>query len=192
MKGVDFLEFKREQLIFQIKQSWLNYLSYRKKFLDVYRRSMLKLYHTYKEMGKRNLSLISKLSKIQYVPLINVKYEKKIGNIVPRINYELMEEEELPAYSFENTSHHLDDLIIILKDFFKNIILLAEVEDEILKFAYNFQKLNRRINGLKYKIIPDLQMKIKEIKNLLEEIDRENFVRLKKIKDLIKKKQKIS
>jgi len=184
-KGENFLEFKREQLIFQIKKLYKDYLVYRKEFIKVYSEALIKLYQTYKEMGKRNLTLISKLSNIQFTPTINVQYVKKIGIVVPEITYELKQEEKLPAYSFENTSHYIDDLNRMLKDLFRNIFRFSEREDLMLKHALNFRKINRRINGLKNVIIPKLKLNVKQIKALLEEIERENFVRLKKIKDFI-------
>lgn len=184
-KGENFLEFKREQLIFQIKKLYKDYLVYRKEFIKVYSEALIKLYQTYKEMGKRNLTLISKLSNIQFTPTINIQYVKKIGIVVPEITYELKQEEKLPAYTFENTSHYIDDLSRMLKDLFQNIFRFSEREDLMLKHALNFRKINRRINGLKNVIIPRLKLNVKQIKAILEEIERENFVRLKKIKDII-------
>ena len=185
IKGENFLEFKREQIMSEIKTLYPEYLSLRKEFLKLYLEAMKKLYETYKEMGTRNLYLISKISKIQFAPKISITYMKKMGNIIPNIEYQLTEEKQLPAYSFVDTSHHLDDLIKMLINLFGGMISLAEKEDMMLKFSHNFQKLNRRINGLKNIIIPELQTEIKKIKEILEEIDRENFVRLKKTKDLI-------
>ena len=73
----------------------------------------------------------------------------------------------------------------MLKDLFQNIFRFSEREDLMLKHALNFRKINRRINGLKNVIIPRLKLNVKQIKAILEEIERENFVRLKKIKDII-------
>ncbi|MFX0138413.1 MAG: V-type ATP synthase subunit D, partial [Candidatus Hodarchaeota archaeon] len=61
----------------------------------------------------------------------------------------------------------------------------------ILKVAINFKKINRRINGLKNVIIPNLESTIKQIKEILEEIERENYIRLKKTKDFIIKRETI-
>ena len=191
IRGESFLEFRREQLIFQIKKLWEEYVIRRREFLSSFKESLNILNLTYKEMGKNELSLISKLSRIQYKPKTEVSYLKKAGITIPQIQYELIQEEKLPAYTFENTSHYLDDLINVLKTFFKETIQFSEIEDLILKYAINFKKVNRRINGLKNVIIPNLKMNIKQIKEILEEIERENYVRLKKTKDLIIKQQKI-
>lgn len=142
-------------------------------------------------MGKRVFILISNVSKIQFEPIINVRYIKEYGNFVPKIDFELIRKEKMPAYSFENTSHFLDELIIMLQTFFESLILMAEKESLMLNYSQNFKKINRRINALKNIIIPGQELEIKKIKEILEEIDRENYVRLKKTKELIKKKQTV-
>ncbi|MFX0047046.1 MAG: V-type ATP synthase subunit D [Candidatus Hermodarchaeota archaeon] len=184
-KGENFLKFKLEQIIIEVKENWKNYVSNREKFIELYLDTMIKLNNTYKDMGKRNYKLISKLSNIQFKPKINVRYVKKIGTLVPIIDYELIREELLPAYSFENTSYYLDDLIIVLIEFFEKLINLAMYEDIMLNLAKNYKKINRRILGLKNVIIPQLTHDVKKIKDILEENERENYVRLKNTKDLI-------
>jgi V/A-type H+-transporting ATPase subunit D len=191
VKGEKFLEFRREQLILQIKKLWNDYTTNRKALLKLYKQSLELLTLTYEEMGKNGVILISKLSNIQYKPRIEIQNAKKMGLLVSQLNYELFQEEQLPAYTFENTSHYLDDLLIILKETFNKIIEFSEIEDLLLKVAVTFKKINRRINGLKNVIIPKLESNIKQIKGILEEIERENYVRLKKTKDLIIKKEKI-
>lgn len=186
-KGENFLEYKQEQLMEQINHTWLDYKNSQNNFYDLYRKSLLILNNAYKEMGKRRIKLISKISEIQFKPFINIKYKKEIGILFHYINYELKQEKKLPSYSFDNTSPKLDDLILILKDFFDKLILFAEKEDIILKLAFNFKKISRRINGLRNVVKPELESNIKTIKNTLEELDRENFVRLKKTKNLVKK-----
>jgi len=190
VRGETFLEYRREQLVFQIKRLWKEYLELRSDFIALFKQSLIKLNQTYEEMGKNGVILISKLSRIQYRPMVDIQYQKKVGIVVPRINYKLFQEEKLPAYTFEGTSHFLDDLVVLLKDFFKVMIKFSEIEDLLLKHATNFKKVNRRINGLKNLIIPRLKMNIKQIREILEEIERENYVRLKKTKDLIVIKEK--
>ncbi|MFX1435816.1 MAG: V-type ATP synthase subunit D [Promethearchaeota archaeon] len=185
IKGQNFLEIRREQLILQIKKLWMDYNSKRKELLKLFKGSINTLTKTYEEMGKNEVILISKLSRIQYKPRVNIRTVKKMGLVVSQIDYDLFQEEKLPAYTFENTSHYLDDLLIVLKEFFNSIIQFSEIEDLILKVSLSFKKINRRINGLKNVIIPRLESNIKQIKDILEEIERENYVRLKKTKDLI-------
>ena len=190
-KGESFLEFRREQLIFQITELLNNYNTLRKEFLALYNSSLKYLNQTYEEMGKNNLKMISKLSRIQYKPRISLQHIKKMSILVSQVEYEIQEEEKLPAYTFENTSQYIEDLIESLKKLVDCISRFSEVEDLILNVSITFKRINRRINGLKNIIIPKLKVDIKKIKEILEEIERENYVRLKKTKDLIIKQQKV-
>ena len=189
-KGATFLEFKREQLISQIKLKNQDYQNKLKEFLKIIKKSLIYMNEAYKEMGKRDVVLISNLSKIQYKPTINVKFAKDIGISYQKIDYDLNRMGRLPAYSFENTSHFIDDLMPVLEKFFELMINFAEFEDLFFSLTFNLKKLNRRITGLKNQVIPSLSEDVKKIKGILEEMDRENFVRLKKTKDLIEKKRK--
>ncbi|MFX1572947.1 MAG: V-type ATP synthase subunit D [Promethearchaeota archaeon] len=185
-KGESFLEYKEEQLMQQIKTLWSDFKLSQKNFFVLYKKALSKLYETYQEMGKRQVVMINNINIIQFKPFIDINYRKKIGILLPYINFELKQEEQLPAYSFENTSHHLDELIVILKEFFESLIVFAEKEDILLKLTLNLKKISRRISGLKNVIKPQLISDIKTIKEILEELERESFVRLKKTKSLIK------
>ncbi|MFX1408207.1 MAG: V-type ATP synthase subunit D [Promethearchaeota archaeon] len=189
MRGESFLEYKQEQLIQQIKVVWPEYKKAQKEFYEIYFDALIKLNETYREMGKWQINMINKISRIQFKPFIDILYRKNIGILLPYIDYRLIQERKLPPYSFENSSYHLDELIKILKDFFEAMIFYAEKEDILLKLLFNFKKINRRINGLKNVIKPQLQTETKIIKDILEELERENFVRLKKTKNIIKEEQ---
>ena len=189
IKGKFFLGYNREQIIVQIKKLWPEYQTLKGDFLILFKKLILKLHETYSGMGKLKFIEISQISKLQHKPLISIKNKKVHGILLPKIEFELTSSEQLPSYSFLDTTHNLDDLIIILKEFFRILIFLAESEDKILKFALYYKRVNNRINGLKYIIVPELQVTIKRLKEFLEEAERENSVRLKKTKELIKKKK---
>ena len=189
IKGEKYLELKREQLMDQIKRHWNAFIKSRDNFYELYRESLIKLHETYKEMGKQDLVLISEMSRIQYKPVVNIRQVKKLGMTISEIDYSLNTNNKLPAYSFENSSHFLDDLILKGREFFDALIKFAVQEDILINYALNFKKINRRINGLKNNITPSLKLDIKLIREVLEEIDRENFVRLHSIKNKILKKR---
>lgn len=185
-KGKNFLDYKRNELIQEIREIWKNYKTQRKKFFKIGKDVMFTLNETYKEQGKRSINIISKIGVLQFEPKIDLQYLKKIGIVIPRLNFNLKEKESLPPYSFDNTSKHLDELMNMLKDFIKELLLLAETEDELVKYAFNFQKISRRIQGLKNIIKPQIISDIKKIETILEETERETFVRLKRTKDIKK------
>lgn len=193
IKGKKYLEFKQKQLKIQIDESWEVYNTLRKKFIDLFRKSVVKLNQTQSEMGSEDFKLISSVSRVLFNPQINVKYIKNIGIIVPKIEFLSTKREHFPAYSFENTSPYLDDLINdFLKRFLTKLLHYAEIEGVLLNFATNYKMLNRRVKRIENILIPELKFEIKKIKGILEEMERENFVRSKKIKDLLNKNLSVS
>ena len=77
IRGERFLEYKREQIIFQIKKVWEEYKTNQNKLNNSYKKSFVKLNQAYKEMGKRDFILFSQMSKIQFSPKIDIKYKRK-------------------------------------------------------------------------------------------------------------------
>ena len=191
-KGKNFLDYKREELILELKENWDVYNKSRKEFLDTFKKSLLLLNESYKSTEKNQISLMSNLSQNQFKPRLTLKHTKRIGILVTRLFLHLKSMKGLPPFSFESTGQEIDDLVHdYLKNLIQSLLKFAEKEDLMLKLAVNFQKLNRRINGLKNIIIPNLDEEIKKIKNTLEELNRENFIRLKKTKELIQKNELI-
>ncbi len=188
-KGRELLEIKREQLIYQIKDIWVKYKILREQFTDMMRDAYSTLNDTYMDMGKKKVRTIQNFSKIHFQPKITTNFFNLMGIIVPKISSDLGELEKLPSYSFSDTSHHLDTLLDKLKDIFEKLISLAELESVLLNYSKNFQKLHRRINSLDKIIIPDIQNNIKKISDILEENERENLIRLKKIKEIIEREK---
>jgi V/A-type H+-transporting ATPase subunit D len=67
----------------------------------------------------------------------------------------------------------------------------AEYENAIFSLAKELEKTQKLINALEFVIIPQYQNAIAFIKGTLEEREREEFVRLKKVKVVLDKKKNI-
>jgi len=98
----------------------------------------------------------------------------KIDNLVRRINER--------GYSFLSTNAKLDDAAKNFEESLTVIVRLAEVEESVRRIAQEVEKTKRRVNALEYIVIPRLKATIKHIEMRMEEIERESFMRLKKIK----------
>ena len=119
------------------------------------------------------------------VPLddsVSLRYRSVMGVELP---YVKAEERELngPPYGLAFTSSDLDDAYFKFAEVKKLIRELAETENSIYRLAYAIKKAQKRANALKNIVIPGLNADISRITDALEEKEREEFVRLKVIKN---------
>jgi V/A-type H+-transporting ATPase subunit D len=106
----------------------------------------------------------------------------KIENLVRRINER--------GYGFLGTNAKLDDAAKNFEESILLIVKLAEVEESVRRIAEEVEKTKRRVNALEYIVIPRLRATIKHIEMRMEEIERESFLRLKKIKASLEARKK--
>jgi V/A-type H+-transporting ATPase subunit D len=70
------------------------------------------------------------------------------------------------------------------------LIKLAETETAMRRLGAEIQMNRRRVNALEQILIPELKSQARYIKNAIEEREREDLFRLKKVKSLLEKKKK--
>lgn len=89
------------------------------------------------------------------------------------------------GYGLADTSAMLDDAGKKMEIALSKIIKLAEVEETVRKLALEVEKTKRRVNALEYIVMPRLVVTVKYIRMRLDEMERESFTRLKKIKAVL-------
>lgn len=102
------------------------------------------------------------------VDIPSVIYEE--SNI--KLNYELFQ-----------TSISVDETIIKFAEAKEFIIKIAEINNTILRLKKAIEKVERRSNALKEIIIPKNEILLKKINDSLEEMQRDEFIRLKVVKN---------
>ncbi len=93
------------------------------------------------------------------------------------------------GYGLMDSSSAVDSCAKRFEEALSKLIKLAELEEAVRNLAGEVEKTKRRVNALEYVMIPRLKTTRKYIQMRLEEMERENFTRLKKIKAILERKE---
>ena len=72
-----------------------------------------------------------------------------------------------------------------LSSVFQDMLKLAQIEKTTQLLAEEIEKTRRRVNALEYVMIPEMEENIKYISMKLDENERNNTIRLMKVKDMM-------
>ncbi|HHH77596.1 MAG TPA: V-type ATP synthase subunit D [Thermoplasmatales archaeon] len=97
------------------------------------------------------------------------------------------EEKGSIGYGLLDTTSSLDEAIKKGRDAMDAIIEIAGIEGSIQKLGKEIEKTKRRVNALEHIFIPRLEGTIAYIERQLEEREREDFFRRKRMKTLMEK-----
>jgi V/A-type H+-transporting ATPase subunit D len=112
--------------------------------------------------------------------VLDIKYKSIMGVEIPSIVYETQEVKS--NYSLLDTSSSIDKTIIEFNRVKELLINYAELQNTIKRLEKSIEKVSKRSNALSDMVIPQTESNIKDIQDILEERDREEFTRLKVIK----------
>ena len=130
---------------------------------------------------EHGISLVQELAfTVPIEESIRIQTRSIMGTEIPHVRYDDRQNEL--TYSFSTTSESID----IVREAFREVkaltIKLAEVENSAYRLARNIKKTQKRANALKNITIPMYSERVRNINNVLEEKEREEFTRLKVIK----------
>ena len=111
-----------------------------------------------------------------------------MGIKVPKLNWERGVVGGL-NYSLIDTNAYLDEAVDDFNEVMGNLFNLAEIEGSIEKLAVEIEKTKRRVNALEYIFLPRLKATQKYIEMRLQEREREDFFRRKKIKSIMERQK---
>lgn len=96
------------------------------------------------------------------------------------------------GYSILGVSGRIDETAEKFEAELDLIISLAETETALRRVGNEIQMTRRRVNALEQILIPELRRQAKYIEITIDERDREDLYRLKKVKKIIERKKKKS
>ncbi len=116
-------------------------------------------------------------------PQIEVESHNIMGVVVPKIESSSIRKAiNKRGYGVLGTSSYIDEAADSYEILVEKIILAAEIETTMKRLLDDIEKTKRRVNALEFKVIPELTAAMVFIQLRLEEMERENTFRLKRIK----------
>ncbi len=117
------------------------------------------------------------------VPKLELESKNVMGVVVPKITASSVHKKlDEHGYGIIGTSSRIDEAVDAYEILVEKIILAAEIETTMKKLLEDIEKTKRRVNALEFKVIPELSEAKDFIVLRLEEMERENTFRLKRIK----------
>jgi len=184
--GHDVLEKKRDVLIRELRHFTYDAKKLREEMTSALARAFQGLREANIVMGPITVENVALTSSVKANFVLD--HRSIMGVPVPIVKF-YKEKDVKPDYGFASTSASLDRAF---KNFYNVLDLIAQVaetEGAVFQIANDIQKTQRRVNALKYVLIPMYSETVKHIELVLEEKEREEFVRMKMAKRIILKRK---
>ena len=178
--GYSLLKKKRDGLILEFFEILKKAKTLREELVSEYQTALEKMNIARTLEG--DLKIKSIAMAIKDIPEVSLQTKNIMGVKVPKIESKSLQKHFLErGYGFYNSAS-IDKAAAAYEKVVEKIILAAEVETSMRKLLREIEKTKRRVNALEYVVMPRLDQ-VKNFINLrLEEMERENIFRMKRIK----------
>jgi V-type ATPase, D subunit len=176
--GYNLIDKKRTVLIKEMMQQIEKAKEIQSDVKELFEKAYSVLQEANITMGVRQVQDIAlSIDKAEH---FDISYKSIMGLDVPTVKYE--KPVLRPHYSMYMTGEAIDEAIMIFQKIKNLTYRLAETENTVYKLSIEIKKNQKRANALEKMQIPNLEETVKYISESLEEKEREDFYRLKKIK----------
>ncbi len=139
----------------------------------------------YDGLQKANLSIgIEHVEEVglavEEVSDLSIRLRSIMGVEIPDIKE--IDDSITPSYGFVRTNANLDKAHKAFKRALSLIARLTEIETTIYRLAVEIKKTQRRVNALENVLIPQYKETVKFIESYIEEAERDDFFRMKRLK----------
>jgi V/A-type H+-transporting ATPase subunit D len=183
-KGHKLLSEKRDALVVQFFEIIKDRNTLRERADRDLRKSYSQLVEAQMIMGQEGVEdATGSIPALGDIPMRTVNI---MGVHVPKVEYDAIPSRSgEPLYGFIGTSAKLDEATGRFRKLLIDILKLAEIEGTIERLAIEIEKTKRRVNALEHIFIPRLKATEKYIEMQLQEREREDFFRRKRIKAIM-------
>ena len=178
--GYNLLKKKRDGLILEFFEILKKTKTLREELVNEYKVALEKINIARTLEG--DLKVKSIAMAIKDIPDVKLTTKNIMGVKVPKIESSEIKKAFMErGYGVYNSSA-VDEAATAYENVVEKIILAAEVETSMRKLLNEIEKTKRRVNALEFVVIPNLDKVKSFIQLRLEEIERENIFRMKRIK----------
>jgi V/A-type H+-transporting ATPase subunit D len=180
-RGHDLLREKRDSLIMEFFNAIAEIKEAREKVDIALSEAFSALTQAKMIMGPARVVEFAYASRLE--ANLSISTRSMMGVRVPVLSVE-QHTPDLP-YSLSDSSAKFDVMSEKFKEALNAIVRLAEIESTVKRLALEIERTKRRVSALETVVIPRLDATARFVKLALEEREREDFVRLKMVRDWI-------
>ncbi|NLB01415.1 MAG: V-type ATP synthase subunit D [Methanomicrobiales archaeon] len=180
-RGYNILKMKRDGLILEFFKVLQQAKDSRGALLERYEHAMEMI--ALAETVEGAIGVKAAAFSAADIPAISLKSKNIMGVVVPEIQASSVRKSVLNrGYGMLGTSAVIDETAEAFEDLLEAVIEAAEIETTMKRLLDEIESTKRRVNALEFKVIPELSEARDFIKMRLDEMEREELFRLKKIK----------
>jgi V/A-type H+-transporting ATPase subunit D len=180
-RGHDTLEKKRDGLIMEFMDILDQAQDVRSELEDDYDRAQQAI-----DMARAmdgDVAVRGAAAALKEHPEITTQSKNIMGVVVPQIESSKVKKNlDERGYGLLGSSARIDEAADAYEELIESIILAAEVETAMKKMLEEIETTKRRVNALEFTLLPQLYENQEYIEQKLEEQEREEIFRMKKIK----------
>jgi V/A-type H+/Na+-transporting ATPase subunit D len=147
------------------------------------------VYNAYMSLGTSTLESVS--DSTPSVMEVEVNVRRIVDVKIPTLQVKAREGGQDLSYGFVETNASVDKAARLIKNILPKVCKAAEYENAIFSLAKELERTQKLINALEFVIIPQYEDAMYFIRATLEEREREEFVRLKKVKVVLDRRKAV-
>lgn len=184
-RGHNLLKMKRDGLVLEFFNILSKARDIRSKIIQDYRKAEEKLTIATGVDGETTVNSVA--FSIREDPKVTMGSKNVMGVLVPTTleSGTIKRRIDKRGYGIIGMSVRIDEAADAYEQLVEDIVLAAELETTLRRLVEEIEKNKRIVNALEFKILPELKRTETFIRTRLEELERENIFRLKRIKSTI-------
>ncbi|MCL2712343.1 MAG: V-type ATP synthase subunit D [Methanomassiliicoccaceae archaeon] len=179
--GYKIMKMKRDGLIIEFFEVLEKAKKMRGSVLSDYDQAMQKISVARAVEGA--IAVKSAAYALKAGPEVKLGSKSIMGMMVPKVECETIRAPMTErGYGVISTSAYIEEAAQSFEKLLETLVKAAEVEITMKKLLDEIEKTKRRVNALEFKVIPELQEAEAFVEFRLQEMERENTIRLKHLK----------